>query len=45
MQTQKSTGGYWMLLGLVVLLAAPLAVGYYVIPSAPASTVHADAAN
>jgi hypothetical protein len=45
MNSQKSSGGYWMLLGLVALLAAPMAVGYYVIPSEPAPTVHADATN
>lgn len=44
MKTQKSSGGYWMLFGLVALLAAPMAVGYYVLPSAPQATVHAEAA-
>jgi hypothetical protein len=45
MQSQKSSGGYWVLLGLVALLVTPMAIGYYVIPSEPQPTVHADAAN
>ena len=45
MQSQKNSGGYWMLFGLIALLSAPMAIGYYVMPSTPQPTVHADAAN
>ncbi len=39
MKSQTNFGGYWMLLGLVALLAAPMAIGYLALPKASAEPV------
>ena len=44
MKSQKNNNGIWMLVGLVMLLAAPVAVGHFTMPAAT-DTLHANAAN
>ncbi len=39
--SQKSSGGYWMIFGIVALLAMPMVVDHFV--NAPAPELHADA--
>jgi hypothetical protein len=45
MKSQKNNNGIWMLIGLVMLLGAPVAIGHYTMNTATAGTLHADAAN
>ena len=47
MKNQKKpsmTGGVVVLLSLVVMLALPMAIGYFTLTPAPQFTLHADAA-
>ena len=41
--SEKSTGGLWMIVGIVAMLAIPMVIGHYTIAAAPEPTVHADA--
>lgn len=38
-----STGGYWMLVGLVLLIGLPPVVGHFFMNAEAAPSVHADA--
>ena len=45
MKSQKNNNGIWMLVGLVMLLATPVAIGYFTAHTATQDSLHADAAN
>lgn len=45
MNKTHNYNGFWMLLGLVAMLSAPMAYGYATLRPAQAVTQHADAAH